>query len=136
VREIILVVLVLVLVCSTCLLGRLFMVGPSRPPPAVEPAITVSAATLHAAYESNAVAADATYRGNGLRVAGRVDDIGRGLTGAPYITLAPGVLCYIDKSQTAGVAKLKKGDSVMVVGRCTGKTVVNMMVENCRLVNP
>ena len=91
-------------------------------------------------YDSNEIVADARYRAP-LIVEGKVKDIGKDLTGVPYLVLGDradvpqGVQTLFDRDRS-GLASLAKGDRVMV--RCErndGHVVMNVILRQCSLVN-
>src|SRR5437773_2522532 len=79
-------------------------------------AVQVHAFTLASDYESNPIKADASYRSRIIVVEGMVDDIGRNITGTPYVSLSGDMMpqdisvnCYFAKdneSQVIGISKL------------------------------
>lgn len=57
-----------------------------------------------------------------------------------YITISDGkefstnsVQLYFDDNETSKVAELKKGDSVVIAGRCGDFSVFNLTVNDCKL---
>ncbi|KGP76613.1 hypothetical protein JT05_03770 [Desulfosporosinus sp. Tol-M] len=111
---------------------------PADTKPPVE-VIKVTAVDLAAAYESNEVKADQTYKGKTAEIAGTVDSIGVVLD-QTYVTLSSGkdfaivsTQCFFeDKTEIAKVAELKKGDKVTVQGVIEGKSM-NVGVKKCIL---
>jgi hypothetical protein len=94
----------------------------------------VTATKLFRDYQDNEVAADDIYKGKKLAVTGIIDDIGNDALNDSYITLKTGyvigsVQCYLDKKI---VAKLKKGQKVVVTGRCKG-LFVNVSLKDCKI---
>ena len=98
----------------------------------------VSAAELFDDYEKNAIAADARVKGTILMISGKVKDIGKDISGVPYLVLGSnmdtsrGVQAMLDDS--SGAAQLSKGDTARV--RCTrsdGHVVLNVIVRGCSL---
>jgi tRNA(Ile2) C34 agmatinyltransferase TiaS len=101
------------------------------------PAIVISAPVLAKAYDDNEVSADNTYKGKKVKISGTIEDIGKDIVDAPYITLSSGeefsavtVQCMIDDH--ASVAALKKGQRVTVIGKVSGK-MMNVLVEDCTI---
>ncbi|PQJ76544.1 OB-fold protein [Polaribacter glomeratus] len=94
----------------------------------------VSAKKLFRDYQDNEIAADEIYKGKKLAVTGLIDDIGNDVLDDSYINLKTGyimgsVQCYLDKKI---VAKLKKGQKVVVIGRCNG-LFGNVGLKDCSL---
>lgn len=115
----------------------------STPEPTPEPTpsyIEVSATDLLAAYEENTVAADNQYKGQLLKVTGTVGSIGKDILDDAYVTLTNddeysliSVQCYFAKDNLDGIATLKEGDTVSIIGKCDGSTL-NVLLKNCDLV--
>ena len=76
-------------------------------------------------YNENTVAADQKFKDKKFKVIGTVADISTDLLGDPYVTLRGGVNQFMEpqfgfeKSDSAQLAKLKKGSKVTLI--CTGK---------------
>ena len=103
-------------------------------------AIKVSAIQLFEDYSANEVAADEKYKGKTLEISGMVNDIGIDITKTMYVTFNLGrqleimtVQCYFDDNHKGDLAKLSKGQSVMIRGSCAGK-LFHIMVKDCELV--
>lgn len=80
--------------------------------------IEINAADLTKEYDDNEVRADGKYDGKNLKVSGTVTDFRSGA-----VRLGVGnnsVDVYIIKSETEKVAALNKGETITVVGRCSG----------------
>lgn len=97
--------------------------------PVAAPAVPVvllqyTAADLARAYEQNAVAADAKFKGKRFQVIGTVAEIKTDLFGDPAVTLRGGVNQFLeptfgfDKGQLDAIAKLRKGQKISLA--CTG----------------
>lgn len=100
--------------------------------------IEISAQDLANAYESNEVKADQDYKNKQLKITGIVKDIGKDILNDMYVSLEDGkeysilsVQCFFEKSSSDKLASLKKGDSITIVGKCTGK-LMNVLVKNCK----
>ena len=103
------------------------------------PSIHVSASVLISEYEANEVAADQTYKGRTLSVTGKVDHIGKDILDTMYVTLESGqefgissVQCMFDDQHEGQLARLSKGQTVTVTGRCDGK-LGNVLLRGCSL---
>ena len=107
-----------------------------------------SAKDLMSEYEENIVNADEEYTGAVMVVSGTVSAIGKTnndknltvmLESGTYFA---GVQLNFKTSQAEAVAELREGDTVTVVGKCTGKSGTqlvffegnNVMIENCYLI--
>lgn len=99
----------------------------------------VTATELYAAYDANAVAADAKYKGQVIQVTGVVDSIDEDIMGDAYVTLTAdeygwdSVQCYFPDSERAALASLRSGQTVRVKGVCDGKAILNIQVKGCML---
>lgn len=96
--------------------------------------VEVSAEQLYHAYNANEIAADNNFKGKKLAVTGKIAGIGNDIMDNSYITLSTGdrmrrIQCYLDKNE---VAKLKKGEVVTVIGKCTG-LMVNVLIKDGEL---
>lgn len=105
-----------------------------------EEVIKISAVDILAEYEANEVAATEKYKGKMLEISGVIDDFGKDILDKTYLTISDGkefstnsVQLYFDDSENSKVAELKKGDSVVIVGRCGDFSVFNLAVNNCKL---
>lgn len=105
-----------------------------------EETIKISAVDILAEYEANEVAATEKYKGKMLEISGIIDDFGKDILDKTYLTISDGkefstnaVQFYFDDSEVSKVAELKKGDSVVIVGRCGDFNVFNLSVKNCKL---
>ena len=105
-----------------------------------EPPISVSARNLYNAYTQNAVNADALYKNKRVAVTGVITKIGQDMvTKKPCISLDSGsdlnlypVQCFFQES-SCDLASLRDGDSVTIVGECTGFFVANVQLSDCTL---
>lgn len=103
--------------------------------------IEVTATQLLADYDENAIAADNAYKDQVVMVTGTVGNIDTDITGSPYVTLTNddnqwsimSVQCYFKRNNTDGIATLKEGDIVTIVGKCSGKSM-NVAVKDCELL--
>ena len=96
----------------------------------------VSANALHSAYDSNELAADEQYRGKKLNITGTVYQIGRDISGSPFVVIGgsgmlDGVQCIFPDAASRKIALLKKGDKVVVIGKIAGKVATWVLVTDC-----
>jgi hypothetical protein len=99
--------------------------------PTYEPeVIYVTAKKLCYDYNTNAIAADAAYKGNILEVSWAVDGIGRDIlnNNKAYLRMNCGLItdvwCYFDKAYEDQLVTVREGDLVSVRGECTGKNII------------
>ena len=102
---------------------------------------TFTAVQLSNEYYNNEVAADADLKGRFIKVTGVVDDIGKTL-GDPWITLdiawqvplgSPGIRVWFGRGNDDQVINLRKGQKVGVVGKCTGRTLTDVQIQEARI---
>ena len=100
-------------------------------------AIAVSAVDLYVAYETNALRADNTYKGNFVRVTGRVSGIEQDIiSGRPYVKLrSHSTNQYIDyvyfkETETSRIADLDIGQNITIVGSCEGKGILSVNIRD------
>lgn len=98
------------------------------------PVLAVQTSTLLAAYELDEAAADEAFKGEILAISGEIDSIGR-----DYIVLRTGerfadagVQAYFEAGAEEPLARLGRGQAVVVRCRCDGK-FDNVMLRACRL---
>ena len=101
-----------------------------------EPVFRTTATKLLAIYNYNAVAADNALKDRIIVVSGTVDKIDRDILNNPYITLDTGELlasvqCFFDESQVPRLVELQPGQKVRIRGRCAGKAIFNVILEDC-----
>lgn len=94
----------------------------------------VPAATLFKAYEANEVAADDSYKGKQLAVAGTVAAISKDFTDAVYVELDTGnqfASIHARDLDPAVAAGLSKGQRITVVCEGAGLVLGSPMLSNC-----
>jgi hypothetical protein len=100
---------------------------------AIEKPVEVTDQMLSLAYEDNPIAADEQFRGKRVSVIGRIDRIGREILGSPYIVLENDIQCGFSKADESLIARLKKGQKVMVTGEVRGLILLNVYIKDCEL---
>lgn len=100
--------------------------------------VVVSAFQLWWDYESNEFAADAKYKDKLLEVTGIIENFGTEILGRPYIVLVGGsfwgVQCIFDSGSEAQLAKLNRGQTVVVCGYCEGSMFgATVLLDDCYL---
>lgn len=119
--------------------------------------IEITAEKLYIEYEEQQLAADTEYKDRTLRVSGKIYTFGKttsiiGLSQKeelPYLILdggraessIPGLLdiwgtqCIFPAGSTAVLAKLAKGDEVVVEGKCIGGQMRFVVLTDCYLIS-
>ena len=103
-----------------------------------EEAIVVTAAELYAAYKTNEVAADTTYKGKLLEISGTIDTIGKDILDDPYVSLKTGevfgsVQCMLSDEAISQAGSLTPGTRITLQGRGNGY-LLNALVKDCDIV--
>jgi predicted nucleic acid-binding protein len=108
---------------------------------ATEVAVEVKATKLIADYKANEISADATYKDKLVKVTGVVGSIAKDVLDNPYVTLTnetqysfESVQCYFSKADEAKLTAVTKDTRIIVQGRVSGKSLTNVMVKECSLV--
>ena len=110
----------------------------STPTPNQTPTpIIVSAGELYQDYESNEVAAKATYEGKTALIDGSISSITE--AGGKYdvklstdeVFSLTSIVCKVDRSQVESVIALSDGQYVTVMGMIKGKSISDIVVEDC-----
>lgn len=99
----------------------------------------VPASALFAVYEANEIGADEELKGRTVRLYGPISSIGKDILGSPYITFVDrgnflGVQCLFNRDQIPALARLEKGETIIVSGVVSGK-LGNVLLRNCHLIN-
>ncbi len=101
----------------------------------------VSAKELVGAYDENEVAADIKFKGQMVSVSGEVRSIGKDLMDQPYVSIRPGdqfavrgVQCFFASTDAHRLARMRKGDTVTLMGKCGG-LMVNVLLKDCQIVS-
>lgn len=108
----------------------------SQAPSAVE-AIKITAVQLSRDYEENEVAADQKYDGKLLAVSGKISSINVILGQTSIVLLGVDDLSrtvtgFFGDDQKDAIAKLKKGQTISMEGRCDGK-MLGVNLKDCKL---
>lgn len=111
--------------------------------PSITPVPTVKAGDLLKEYSTNAVAADAKYKGKLVQASGKFGSAQKApLLGyavqllpedAPEVN-ASAVQCFIVESAEADVAKLQPEQMITIQGTCDGQVLSQVKVSGCVLV--
>jgi hypothetical protein len=115
-------------------------------PPAGTPAapvVTVKAGDLLQEYGSNAVAADAKYKGKLIQVSGKFGSAQKAPLLGYAVQLLPEdapdvnvsyVQCFIVESAQEDVAKLQPEQMITIQGTCDGQVLGQVKLSQCSLV--
>lgn len=109
------------------------------PPEIAKPAavvVDVTAKQLLADYQENEIAADAKYKGQALRVNGKVTRISKDIFDAPLVDLATSnefMPVYATFTNEGALAELKRGQQVTVRCRSKGVSMAHPLLEDCVL---
>lgn len=110
----------------------------NEPKEVVKPTIQVSATEISQAYTDNEVSADNKYKNQIVEITGVIDTIGKDILNTPYITLKGSqafladVQCmFPDKAMQEKLANLSKGQKITVIGKVSGKVVMNVLINDC-----
>jgi hypothetical protein len=99
-------------------------------------ATEMNALQLYQEYNANKVTADAKYKGKIISVTGTIKDIGRDMEDGPYVTLGTeqvlsAVQCMFSKQDEPLLARLSKGQSLTIQGKCDGLAIISVILSNC-----
>jgi hypothetical protein len=106
------------------------------------PAARVTAGDLLSEYSTNAVAADAKYKGKVLLVSGQFHSANKAPLLGYAVQLAPEgagdvatsfVQCFIVESAEARVAQFQPGQKIALVGTCDGQVLGQVKLSKCSL---
>jgi predicted phosphodiesterase len=108
-----------------------------------EPVTTVKAGDLLMEYSSNAVAADAKYKGKLIQVSGKFGSAQKAPLLGYAVQLLPedapdvnvsSVQCFIVESAQEDVAKLQPEQMIVIQGTCDGQVLGQVKLSQCVLV--
>jgi hypothetical protein len=98
----------------------------------------IQAPDLFSQFENNAIAADRVYKDRCIDVIGRVQEVDRDMLGNPYVALEADIVgvvqCFFRENQAGELAKLSKGQAVVIAGTCRGKFLISVTLKNCELL--
>ena len=107
--------------------------------PTEKPApLAYSATGLFSRYAENEIAANEDLKNKIVKVTGVINYVSVGLDGEPYIGLErdkhglPLVSCYFKKENSQKLRDLKAGQTVSIIGTCTGY-LIGVYVHDCDL---
>ncbi len=102
-------------------------------------AIPITAPQLFADYHANEVAADEKYKGKWLAVTGQVDSVGKDILDNIFISLRTqnrfmSARAQMEQSDSDQVARLKRGQKVMLLCSGSGLLLGSPLLDKCRVV--
>jgi hypothetical protein len=129
-------------------LGTLGLVGcrtQTTPTPAApsSPPVKVKAGDLLKDYSTNALAADAKYKGKVIQVSGKFGSAQNTPLLGYAVQLLPddagdvnltAVQCFIVESAKADVANFQPGQAITMQGTCDGQALGQVKLSNCTVV--
>ena len=114
--------------------------------------IRITAVALASAYDKDEAAADKEYKGQVLAIIGVISSISfkEDSNGNRYMFISlhslkeppkdipyvGDVTCVFKYLRTSSMAKLKKGQKVIIKRTCKGIVLISVFLEDCTLVNP
>jgi hypothetical protein len=103
------------------------------------PDITVDSQRLISDYKANEIAADNVYKDKTLQITGIVKSITKDYRDMPHIQISGYFQSYSDidcsfrKNVEASLSNLRIGQSVTIIGRCTGMFLGVVILEHCHV---
>lgn len=101
--------------------------------------LTVSSKTIYQDFEDNEVAAEDRYKDKKLFVNGKIAAITTDPMGNPCVSLDGGkdgfgkVVCVFPKDSRKEIGTLKKGQPVVIYGKCYGMTLQQVFIRDCSI---
>ena len=117
---------------------------PVKSTPVPENYVEVKATDLAYSYHNNEVNADKRYNGKIFIITGQIKDIGKTITGAPYVVLKGDeknsaiqtnidVQVIFERSETDKIATLARGSTIKAKAECDGLTLGNVVLSDAQL---
>lgn len=97
-------------------------------------------AALWQAFDDNEVAAEDAYKGKTVAIQGNIHAITTSATGYPQVSFAVDkhginrVVFEFSKDDKLQIAKLKKGQKILVTGRCRGMTMKSVFLDSAKVI--
>lgn len=101
----------------------------------------ISPAALWKAFDNNEVAANDLYKGKSVALRGKIAEFNSSMMGYPEIDFFIDgygfnrVKCQFSKSAKEAIAKMKKGQTIQLVGICRGMVIKSVSLDDCRLLD-
>lgn len=107
-----------------------------------EPSVTTTVKVITNDFENNSIGAKAKYANKLVRVSGKAGSIDEDLFGNPYILIyditdqyeVNGVQCFVGRNNTETLLSASKGDKVSVQGTISDDFILNVLMNDCSLV--
>lgn len=100
-----------------------------------EEIIDVDYNVLYDEYKENEIAADQKYKGKKLKLTGQISRIGQDIINTPYIIIEvktfDGIRLDFKSSEKEKLANLSTGQTITVIGKCKGKIILDVNLEDC-----
>lgn len=98
-----------------------------------------TAEELYDSYNANEITADDRFKGKQIVVSGSVESVGKDILGTMYVSFKVGsyvgtVQCMFDRSHGSELSKISKGEIVTISGKCAGKTLTVVLLEDSKLI--
>ena len=100
---------------------------------------TVDASSLASSYSRNEVRADEIYKRKTFFITGEIKDIGKTITGKPYLILKGDEESYTDvqvifeRSEKDKIAELSKRNQIKAKAICDGLTLGNVILSDAEI---
>jgi hypothetical protein len=101
---------------------------------ATETAVATTAAQLVHEYEKDEAASNKKYLGNAVQVSGTVSEVSVNQQNKPVVLLAGSDMSGVQCSLEEPMPGIKKGDSVIIKGFCTG-FLTDVIIDRCIAVH-
>ncbi len=101
----------------------------------------VAASDIYDEFVANGIAAEVKYKGRTIQVMGRVDSIGRSISGTAYVRVkaddagVAGVTCFFSDANLSKLANLEREQIVVIQGTCGTRDIADLTMEDCILVD-
>jgi hypothetical protein len=102
--------------------------------------LEITAEELSSDYAMDEMAADKLYKGNILKVTGKVSSVNKNLMGVYFIKLSGGgiedweIQCTFDKQNSSDIADVVPNDTVTIMGTCDGY-FMSVKMKDCMLLH-
>ena len=101
---------------------------------ATETAVVLTAVQLAGEYEKDEAASNKKYLGNAVQVNGTVSDVSVNQQNKPVIVLMGSDMSGVQCTLQDDAAGIKKGDSIVIKGFCTG-FLTDVIMDRCIVIH-
>jgi len=101
---------------------------------ATETAVVLTAVQLAGEYEKDEAASNKKYLGNAVQVNGTVSDVSVNQQNKPVIVLTGSDMSGVQCTLQDDAAGIKKGDSIVIKGFCTG-FLTDVIMDRCIVIH-